>query len=89
MKNVEKVVISHLNFIVNNGRKRHIRDEASLKEDLALDSMKQVSLFTGIIQQLCIDIGSFDDNELFHIKTVGDLKRVLFSKVKPPGHSVN
>ena len=79
---VEKVVTQQLNNLVSESRKKLIRDQALLKEDLALDSLRLITLFTNSIQVLNIDISAFEDSELFNIHTVEGLKRTLRSKKK-------
>jgi acyl carrier protein len=80
MNKIETAVDRQLKLVVNSSKQKLIQDTALLKEDLSLDSLKLVGLFTNMIDELKIDITRFEDEELFAIKSVGDLKRILASK---------
>jgi acyl carrier protein len=52
-----------------------------LREDLGIDSLKMVMLVTKLTKKLQVNILSFSDRDLVHLKSVGDLV-VLFESKK-------
>ncbi len=78
---VDKVVKKHLLKNVKKNLIINITDTAYLREDLSLDSLRLVSLFSSSINDLKISITDFSDTELLNISTVGDLKLLLTIKV--------
>jgi acyl carrier protein len=82
MTKVDKVVHKYLVQAVNKNDVAHINDGALLREDLAIDSLRMISLFSNAISDLDISITSFEDTELMSISSVSDLKGLFLSKLK-------
>jgi|LakMenEpi03Aug12_release.lakeMendotaPanAssembly.Ray.scaffolds.fasta_scaffold785814_2 hypothetical protein len=80
MKKIDKVVDKHVKSATINDR--IVSDEALLREDLSIDSLKMVSTFSNIIRELNISIIEFSNDELLGIKTVSDLKVLFRSKLE-------
>ena len=80
-KSIDSLVDKEIKKAMPRSRRKYYNDAALLKEDLSLDSLNMVAMFTGILDKLDIDIDSFEDEELVEIKSVSDLKQALESKL--------
>lgn len=85
MEKTEKVILKHLRKAVKKEKLNQLTDTSLFKEDLSLDSLKMVSLFSSIINDLNISITEFNDTELFNIQSVGDLKNIFQEKLEIRG----
>lgn len=83
MENVEKIVINNLKNVVKKERWHALQDSSRFKEDLSIDSLKMVSVFSNIMRDLKMSIIDFDDAELFQIHTVGELKNLFKRSLEP------
>jgi acyl carrier protein len=78
-------MINAQDSVYNNLRKvkklkvKTIQPEHLLVEDLGLDSMNMVSVFTNISEELELDLLEFDDLDLANLQSVGQLV-ALFNK---------
>lgn len=82
MNKVDKVVHKYLVQVVNKNEISKIQDSSLLREDLFIDSLNLVSLFSNSINELNISITEFGDAELTNINSVNDLKSLFQSKIK-------
>lgn len=80
-KSIDSLVDKEIKKAMPRSNRKYYNDAALLKEDLSLDSLNMVAMFTGILDKLDIDIDSFEDEELVEIKSVSDLKQALESKL--------
>ena len=58
-----------------------ILTESIIKDELGITSMEYIVLLTDIASLLGIDLMSFSESEIIKTKTVGDLERVLHTKI--------
>jgi acyl carrier protein len=79
MKDIETRVFEHIRKLKKTERIRQIRRDHLLVEDLGLDSMNLVLLFTGVSGELGLDLLDFSDADLSDIRTAGQLA-ALFEK---------
>jgi acyl carrier protein len=84
MKPIRETIYRHLRASKKSSKTTPVRDADLLKEDLGLDSMRLVSLFTGLGDELELDILEFSDLDLTDLRTVGQLV-ALFEKQTQPG----
>jgi acyl carrier protein len=81
MSKSDKIVNKYLQQAVSKKDVKTFTDDALLKEDLSLDSLGLVSLFSNVINDLKISITDFEDTELMNVNSVSDLKNLFRSKV--------
>lgn len=82
MKKVDKTLDKFLLKAIGKKNASKINNEALFLEDLGLNSMLLISFFTNVIDELNISIIEFSDQELVDIKSVNDLKIILYSKIE-------
>lgn len=86
MNKVEKLVFNHVRKANKNREVEAITGQSLLKEDLWLDSITMVALFTDLSRELNVDLLSFDDAELVNLRCVDDLTRLFGQKAYQPSH---
>lgn len=62
--------------------------ESSIKDDLGISSMEFITILTEVAEVLCIDLMKFSEKEIVTALTVGDLERVIASKLPTQGEKV-
>lgn len=80
MKNVETLLVKRLKQLLKQDKWDLIGPGALLKEDLGLDSMRLVGLFSQVSSDMKIDLLSFGDADLLQLRTVGDLTNLFASR---------
>ncbi len=81
MKAVDKILQKQLITTIGKKNAHKITDNALFVEDLGMNSMLLISFFTSVIDELKISIIEFSDSELTEIRSVLDLKTILYSKL--------
>lgn len=85
MKDIETRVFEHIRKLKRSDKIRQVRHEHQLVNDLGLDSMNLVLLFTAVSGELGLDLLDFSDADLSDIRTAGQMA-ALFEKqctIKP------
>lgn len=62
--------------------------ESSIKNDLGVSSIEFITILTEVAEMLCIDLMKFSEKEIVTARTVGDLERVIASKITKQGEKV-
>ncbi len=62
--------------------------ESSIKDDLGISSMEFITILTEVAEVLRIDLMKFSEKEIVTALTVGDLERVIASKLPKQGEKV-
>jgi acyl carrier protein len=79
MPDIQTIVFDHIRNLKRTGHIGQISHEHLLVEDLGLDSMKMVLLFTAVSGELGLDLLDFSDADLVDIRTAGQVA-ALFEK---------
>lgn len=77
--NLEEIIISKVLAI--SGNKMPVVNVCKLREDLGLDSIKLVLLFTVLCDDLHVDLLEIDDLELLKVDTVDSLIKLFKQKI--------
>lgn len=77
MKKAAKLIDKIIAKFLTNQEIKKYDDSSLLIEDLGFDSLKLVSLFSELSDELKIDILSMSDTDLFNVKSVIDLKKLF------------
>lgn len=59
--------------------------ESSIKDDLGISSMEFITILTEVAEVLNIDLMKFSEKEIVTALTVGELERVIASKLSKQG----
>ncbi|QUH29830.1 hypothetical protein [Vallitalea guaymasensis] len=73
MKDTSKIVLDIISNIVLKKKRKLVKPEAKLREDLGLDSIKMIAISAMLIES-GIDVNSTDNNvDLSRIETIQDV----------------
>lgn len=86
MDKVEKLVFTYVRKANKNREIGAITGQSLLKEDLWIDSIAMVALFTNLSQQLNVDLMSFEDTQLVNLRCVDDLTQLFGRKIVQTNH---
>ncbi|GAA0893810.1 hypothetical protein GCM10009122_34890 [Fulvivirga kasyanovii] len=82
MEQIEQAIHKNLSKLIKREKLKDINDETLIREDLSVDSLKMISLFMSIINELGLEITEFPDADITEFQSIGDLKRMLVKVVE-------
>lgn len=67
--------------VVKGLQEASVSTESTIKDDLGVTSMEYITILTDVAMVLGIDLMQFSEREIVTALTVGDLERVIASKL--------